>query len=577
VVALSPTSNSSIKTEGTTITERSGKIRPTNLKEESAAVARLSGMSYLARLLILIALAGTTLSQEQTVVVQGTIRRSDTLTPIANAQIRLGLPMRAMGIAQPLVEPKFLTAGPDGHFTFRDVRPGAYTLQIGLKGYFGSNGAPSEYVDVTAEAGRLPADVDVLLDPGAQISGRVLDTEGNPIPNVRVAYLSQDVRGLSVHYPDSEFPTTTNADGEYKLAWIPSGAYYIRAEFPGESAALQNRTTFFPDALQMANARRIVTGPGSTFAGLDIRVQKTATITISGKILRPDNVTHPDPPPELSLILYPRDSRSPGSSSVGRVVVDPAAGQFEIHGVPPGRYEIAAAQGYALSGRMFVDAGDRNIEGLSLVMKPSIEIKGRVTGLASPQTARLLLNFEGGPVRPQGGSIDARGEFSFSGAIEGSAFTLYPFGQAISGLPDGVYLRDMRQGARNIMESGTISFSDPAEAVELIVSTGGGSIDGVVSGNPRKGDYVILVPSGARRSNLALYRRARIEDGNRFTIPGVTPGSYKIFGWEGFYPSPISLLEPDFISRYEDRGTPVTVQEESRVQNIRVNLIPAGH
>jgi hypothetical protein len=532
-------------------------------------------MWYLGRLLLL-TFAVTALSQEATVRVQGTIRRSDTLAPIAGALVRLGPPMRATGSVQSAVEPRTLTAGPDGRFSFRDVAPGSYTLQLGLKGYFGSNGAPSEYVDLTLRTGEVPADIDVLLDPGGQISGRVIDAEGRPIPNVRVAYLSQDVRGLSVHYPDPDFMAATNDRGEYKLAWVPSGAYYLRAEFPGESPSLQNRTTYYPDTLYMANARRVVTGPGSNLAGLDLRIQKTTAVTISGRILRPDGVTLPDPPPELSLILYPRDSRSPGGSSVGRVTVDVAVGRFEIHGVTPGRYELAAAQGYVLSGRAFVDVGDRDIEGLSLVMKPSIEVKGHVMGLTSPQTARLLLNFEGGPVRPQGGPIDARGEFSFSGAMEGSAFTLYPYGQGISGLPSAFYLRDMRQGARNIMNTGAISFSDSPEPVELVVSPGGGMIEGVVAGNRRNGDYVILVPSGERRSNLALYGRARIENGNRFTFVGVAPGSYKIFGWEGFYPSPISLAEPNFIVAYEDRGTPVVVQEESRVQNVRVNLIPAG-
>jgi hypothetical protein len=539
------------------------------------AQGRLNRMSHFAGSLLL-AVFAVAVAQETTVVVQGTIRRSDTLAPIPGALVRLGPPMRATANAQPTVEAKTLVAGADGRFTFRDVPAGSYTLQLGLKGYFGSNGAPSEYVDLTLRTAETPADIDVLLDPGAQISGRVLDTDGNPIPNVRVAYLSQDVRGLSVRYSDPEFLATTTADGGYKLAWIPPGAYYLRADFPGELKSVQNRTTHYPDSLHMADARRVVTGPGSTFSGLDIRVQKTTAITISGRILRPDNRAGPEGTPELALILYPRESRSPGGSSVGRVTLDSAGEKFEIRGVVPGRYELAAVQGYILSGRTFIDVGDRDIEGLTLVMKRSIEVTGRITGLTAPQTARVLLNFEGGPVRPGGGTVDSRGEFSFNGAVEGSSFMLYPYGQAIGGLPPGFHLRDMRQGARNIIDSGAIVFSDPPEKVELVVAPGGGTIDGVVAGNRRNGDYVILVPSGLRRNNLALYRRGLIENENRFTIFDVTPGSYKIFAWEGFYPSPISLAEPDFISRYEDRGTPVTVQEKSHIHNVRVNVIPAG-
>lgn len=95
-------------------------------------------------------------------------------------------------------------------------------------------------------------------------------------------------------------------------------------------------------------------------------------------------------------------------------------------------------------------------------------------------------------------------------------------------------------------------------------------------GNQKNGSYVVLVPSSPRRENSALYRAQPLAAGNRFTITGVTPGPYKLFSWEGFYPSPLSLLTPEFMSRYDERGTVVRIKENERVENVRVNLIPKG-
>ncbi|HYR43129.1 MAG TPA: hypothetical protein VER98_08905 [Terriglobia bacterium] len=53
---------------------------------------------------------------------------------------------------------------------------------------------------------------------------------------------------------------------------------------------------------------------------------------------------------------------------------------------------------------------------------------------------------------------------------------------------------------------------------------------------------------------------------------GITPGDYKLFGWNGL--EPYRFMDPDFISKFESDSTPVHV-DESSAQAIQVRMIPA--
>jgi len=505
-------------------------------------------------------------------VVAGTVRRSDNLAPISSAAVTL----RAQGGAGRPAIVRSVRTDFNGQFVFRDLPAGGYSIEASATGYFGTNGGSSVSEAFTLTVGQR-SDLELFLDRGSVFSGRVLDSEGRPIPDVPVAYVSEMTAGLSVGQVSVGFLAKTNDEGEYRIGWIPPGEYYVRAEFPGVQPEHSNRTTHFPDAISVGNARRVIAMPGSEITGLDIQVQKSATVSISGKIVRSESGMAL----QLALLMYPRGFQRPVVPPWGRATVDQSTGSFEIRGVLPGSYEMVAFENTApfvkrTYAQIAVEVGKENIEGLTLVLGPAVEVKGHITGLPNPQSVRFALNLEGVPLRPQVSTVDARGDFSFNNAVEGSSYRLYPFGIGLGGLPEGFYLRDMRQGTRSIMDTGLISFSYPGEPLEFIVSDGGGIIEGQVLGNQKSGSYVVLVPSSPRRENSALYRAQPLAAGNRFTITGVTPGSYKLFSWEGFYPSPLSLLTPEFMSRYDERGTVVRVKENERLENVRVNLIPKG-
>jgi hypothetical protein len=96
----------------------------------------------------------------------------------------------------------------------------------------------------------------------------------------------------------------------------------------------------------------------------------------------------------------------------------------------------------------------------------------------------------------------------------------------------------------------------------------GGVIDG--ANRPVSRVLAVLVPMQRNRSDL--YKTAVTDQNGRFSMMGITPGDYKLFGWNGL--EPYRFMDPDFISKFESDGTPVHV-DESSAQAIQVRMIPA--
>jgi hypothetical protein len=87
---------------------------------------------------------------------------------------------------------------------------------------------------------------------------------------------------------------------------------------------------------------------------------------------------------------------------------------------------------------------------------------------------------------------------------------------------------------------------------------------------PVAGVLAILVPM--QRSRTDVYRFAVTDQNGGFVMTGITPGDYKLFGWNGH--EPYRFMDSNFISKFESDGTPVHF-DESSAQAIQVRMIPA--
>src|SRR5205807_1752659 len=99
-------------------------------------------------------------------------------------------------------------------YAIDNVPPGAVDLNVRASGYVaGSRG------DINAEDGKTVTGIDIQLDRGATISGRV--TAGG------TAVAGADVRQASQRMPQMPGGTTTDGDGLYKLDGVAEGSRLI--------------------------------------------------------------------------------------------------------------------------------------------------------------------------------------------------------------------------------------------------------------------------------------------------------------------------------------------------------------
>jgi len=96
-----------------------------------------------------------------------------------------------------------------------------------LELHLGENEKPRAVQD--ARAGQQVADLAFRLTPASTISGRVLDSNGEPVPGVTVQALrsSYDATGKRTLQPVAS--DRTNDLGEYRIYWINAGRYFVSA------------------------------------------------------------------------------------------------------------------------------------------------------------------------------------------------------------------------------------------------------------------------------------------------------------------------------------------------------------
>ena len=216
---------------------------------------------FLAAFIVLAAVAPLTAMQQPAgapakATVTGVVMRSTTGDPISRATVTLtrvapqgagargAAPQGQRGQPaqqQAQQQPQTFTATTDdqGKFQVSDVDPGPYRVIAARNGFarqeYGqrSFNRPGTVIDI--REGQQVRDISFRLIPASTISGRVMDTNGEPLPGITVQALrsTYDATGKRTMQPASS--ARTNDLGEYRLYWINPGRYFAGAN-PARSA-----------------------------------------------------------------------------------------------------------------------------------------------------------------------------------------------------------------------------------------------------------------------------------------------------------------------------------------------------
>jgi hypothetical protein len=144
------------------------------------------------------------------------------------------------------------------------------------------------------------------------------------------------------------------------------------------------------------------------------------------------------------------------------------------------------------------------------------------------------------------------------------------------GFPDGFYLKSVRAGETEVLETGLDLTHGLPGPVTLVFGTDAGQVDGIVLNakqQPAQVGTVVLIPKDEKqRQRRQLYKTATTDQYGRYTIKNVDPGEYKIYAWEDVEYG--AYMDPDFVKPVEDRGQSVSVRPSGK-ESAQLKLIPA--
>ena len=479
------------------------------------------------------------------------------------------------------------TTDAQGTFIFENLAAGKYTLQANREGFFTSpNGSPlpSIVATVPVDASRSHQ-VFITLIAGALVRGRITDAQGLPLAGVQMSAMKLQYEDGRPVFAVGTPPVATNDRGEYRIAWLPPGEYYLRAEYSNSEQSFARRT-YFPGTIGWLSAVPLMIRGGEKLEGTDLAIPRVRTVQLSGRVttegalpaigtVRTFYLMPLDGRPQEA---YPFELKNMTSTALGE---ETSSFLLETRGIPPGSYELAPffmdPKTRYHTGRTRIEIGEEHVENIVAVISPNIDVTGKIVvdgGLTRPGVS-LQLRARDATVplmsRSSNAVIAGDGSFVIPGLTSGRYYVY--LGGMSRATASSFYVSGMRQGTVDIRNDGTVDVRAVTLPLEITLSSGPGTIRGVldVAGGivPARAD-VVLVPQFSRRENPLFYDRTGIDDTGHFTFEGIAPGEYKVFAFEQLQST--AEQNASFIARYETLGQPVTVSSGSTTE-VRVRLL----
>jgi protocatechuate 3,4-dioxygenase beta subunit len=474
----------------------------------------------------------------------------------------------------------------EGRFRIEKVQPGRYRIMLEKAGFHQINlhGHQTPGSILTVQAGQEINDLLLQMLQAAVITGRVVDEDGDPLPNFGVSLLRK--RPGKSREPEAANNDRTNDLGEYRFGGLFPGQYFVAVVPPpdlrsfehlakGSDAAAtkpdQNYlTTYYPGTTDIAQSAAI-----SLRAGDEMPVNFTM---IPGRTYRVRGIVTGIPANQKPMVQF--IARGVNTSFNGADVAPD--GQFEVLGVAPGSYSItvfSSSEGQILSAHQGVTVVAADVEGLKLTPSRPFTVSGhlRFEGWTSTHAADLTVSLRPSPdADDQGFSIasdgwnaqvDRFGNFQWTNVTPGNYVV-------------GVYRED---GSNSFLKSAMLGGSNadagfnatgPA-AIELVIGTKGGVLEGAVLDHdkPASNATVVAIPEEKYRKLHERYGTGATDQRGHFTIRGLAPGGYTLYAWQDL--DDVLYYDAAFLKSQESSGVTLKVEEGSR-QKVELKVSPMG-
>jgi uncharacterized protein (DUF2141 family) len=499
--------------------------------------------------------------------IEGVVVDTISGTPLRRAAVQLRLASSAQALSIESADYAEVT-GPDGTFHFDRLPPGSYSLSCSRSGYLVpriSTGYSS--LVVTAAAGETVKGLRYGLIPQSIVSGRVVDDEGDPVEGVQVTLLAFRYSGGIRRLTPMSQTGTTNDRGEYRVSRLPAGKYFVQASperppsgspllaaarTPG-SPLVSYGSTFYPGATDSGQALRVELHGGQELSGLDIPLQRTALVRVSGRLIGPDGM----PMQRASVMLISAQSHLP----TGFGVQADEAGSFVLNNVRSGSYLLNAFSRDNRALSVPLEVGSTDISGFVAQTSPPVSVRGSVTVESSSR------NFSLASVSVSLRLVDSGAVVALARPTSDGAFSLEKLqpGRYIAEVfcgASGAYVQSISVGGEEV-RGRDFDLSAAAGGLRIVLRPDSAKLTGTVDspdgatghGEGQGHPAVILIPADSRLRGVDVVAPARVSSKNSFDFSGLRPGEYLAIAFDDIDES--QLQDPEFLLSLDPLGRSV--------------------
>ena len=499
--------------------------------------------------------------------VSGVVKDKITGQPLANYTVSTSVNVTWVGDAvlqSSSTRDVTSTTDSSGHYKLMDLPPGSYSIDARDAQRFG--GLLTRRVAVN---GSDLENINFLVLQDGTISGKVLDENKEPVPDVMVRLISREYYLGNLGYYFSS-GGRTNDLGEYTITRVrPGRPYLILADktennVPAHSEVpldprLRKRIpvrTWYPNSPSKDSAQSVTLRPAEKREGVDIELKKSPSYCVEGTAIGPMG---PAAWRFGAEALQPSSGVSSSGGTFGPVPGGLTAedGKFRICDLYPGVYRLSAQdanrnpQGAANYGVMEITVTDQDLQGLKVPVAQGKPLEGEVAWdvdpPATPSTAKIQISMTplyrtGFNGERGGGRSDIPGTFTMDGILQDD-YAVRTFLNA-----PGIYVKDITYSGRSVLhEPLRMGTAMNGSGLRIVMAYDGGKVNVQVTdkdGNPGADMRILVMPTEVRTEGVLAARlmQGQTNQLGQYTSQTLPPGKYYVVATEeSVDPTPESM------------------------------------
>lgn len=446
------------------------------------------------------------------------------------------------------------TTNADGRYQITNLTAGAYRVSVFAPAYVieGENPVSYEYGKIVKiDEGDQIENLDFSLIPGGVITGKVTDEYGKPVIAEGVQAFRLDAQGKRDSAAEFQMLRWQTDDrGVYRIFGLEPGRYLVGMGTwnegllrPAGSRGAFKRT-YYPDAIDEANAKVIEVKPGGEVENVDIKVTRTTkSYTASGRVI--DSETRK---PLADLTIGCEFAKTASGLRMGETTTN-ANGEFRIEDLAPNTYTVYVfnpGQSDVYSDRVNFDIADNDVSGLEIKLVRGASISGvavvegtrdpavlaqisqiavRAEGVSQDPAMLMMMLMQGGGV----GTVNSDGTLRINGIRPGKTRIVALPPPELKGFTfarverNGVEIRELDVAQGEQITGVRLVFTYGTSVLAGRVEIKGGAL-------PSNAQMTVrIVREGASPDDWWLTKQANVDARGQFMIEGVSEGNYKAY------------------------------------------------